>query len=170
MTRLLGGIALGILLAGCATKADKMIQPSANGLNVTFASASAKEGLIGFIPTTVRTVRDGRGITIQSEKEDFSADCKLVGHGFSAEFKSPKIVNLPSFGKDAKPATLTCMSGDEKVEKTYKVVNLSQNARTGNAMAMGILVSPLAGVIMAGTGAGDKTEDAYGFEDMTLEF
>ncbi len=147
-----------------------MTQPAADGTNVTFTNAAAKQGVIGFVPTRVETVEQGAGITLNSQEQSFAAACELNGDGFSATFKSPATINLPSYGDIEKPITLECSNRDKTRKQTYKVVNLSQKKRTGNAIAVGVLLSPLAGGIMAGTGAAPKDQDVYGYSNMKLSF
>ena len=148
-------------LAACSTTSDKILKPESDATGMGLRAGVAKESIVGFRATDIK-VLDGT-------KELSDIPCLLEGTEFVANFKAPATLNIPSFGKDSKPVRLTCTVDGAKHQKVYPAVNLSAQARKSNAVATGILISPIMGGVMAADAAQERVDDAIGYADIELK-
>lgn len=168
------------LTASCAATPDpeaekaKHLKPKEEALDVTFTDKKLAESVIGFRAARVTTVigegsSGGAGSSTIGGEESVQANCKVQSDGYSAKFQTPAIVNMPSFGTSTKPAKLTCEYDGKSYSQTYEPSNLSADSRTGNALAVGIILCPICGVGMAAANSSPKSGDAYGFSVLKLK-
>lgn len=127
------------------------------------------ERVVGFRAASVTTVINGNAdLRSGTEPSSVKSDCRLTSRGYAASFRTPATVNLPSFGRDTPPVTLSCTYNDEDVTKSFKAENLSKSSRTGTALGVGVLLCPVCGVAAGIAGSNDKVGDAYGFSALQL--
>ncbi|MEM8775351.1 MAG: hypothetical protein AAGF53_09970 [Pseudomonadota bacterium] len=161
-------------LAACGSpdpeaQKEKHLKPNTEAVSVEFNDKSAAEKIVGFRAVPVGLVDEGSDpFSSGSEPENLAAECSIVSQGYSARVTAPATVNMPSFGRDTPPATVSCEYQGKTYSETFKARNLSKGSRTGSSLAVGILLCPICGVAAGIAGSGDKVGDAYGFEDLTV--
>ncbi|MEO1137981.1 MAG: hypothetical protein AAFW87_00860 [Pseudomonadota bacterium] len=143
-------------------------------MNVEFNDRAIAQSVVGFRAINVWITKDDnqfQGSASSSSGADptVEAECTIKAKGYSAKFTSPAVVNMPSFGKETTSAKLNCNYAGTTISETLQPKNLSQGSRTGNAIAVGVLLCPVCGTAMAVGGAAEKDGDVYGFEDKTLK-
>lgn len=171
--KVLGAFATLALVAACGAPQGSSSQAVANKVDVAFTSEAARSGLLGFQPTEVRIKKlDPSGTTI-NDVDEINANCALTGQGYAATFTTPATVNVPNYGRRSKPIALACDYGDKNLERTYKIVNFSENqrkAKSSNVVTGLILLNP--GLIVGGAAAKVKTaedgSDIYGYNDISI--
>jgi len=181
---IMAALCASLTLSACSATSDpevekkKFLKASGeeNAVNVKFTNRSATKSVLGFRAINVMLTsgdQQFQGSAISSADAGGpieGANCTIKGDGYSASFDTPAIVNMPSFGKETTSATITCTYDDDKtVTERVSPVNLSQKARTSGAVAVGLVLCTVCGVAMAAGGAGDKTGDAFGFQDINLK-
>lgn len=147
--------------SGCATTSDTLLVPKTEAGSVIFTTKSAADGILGYEAVEVTVKQDGNDLT--------DVACTLDGSGYSAEFTAPATLNLPSYGPETKPVRLSCAAADGAYQQVFPVKNLSAEKRTSNAVATGILLSPLVGGAMAASANQTKAGDAFGYGDLALK-
>ena len=163
-----------LALAACGTpdpeaQKERHLKPKGEAVNVEFNDAAVAEKVVGFRAAPVGLVDKGSdALSSGSDAQSLPAECSIVSQGFSTRVTAPATVNMPSFGRDTPPATVTCQYNDETYSKTFKARNLSNGSRTGSSLVVGILLCPICGVAAGIAGSGDKVGDAYGFDDLTI--
>lgn len=178
-TFVVGGAAV-FFLAACAAESDpvkeqgKFLIPSDKAVDVEFTDPEQAQAVVGFRSATViagtKSSEPGNASRSQQATLDrVKADCTIKGDGYGATFVSPSFVNMPSFGPDTKPVTLSCTYEGKTTSKEIAPVNLSAASRDGNALVVGIVLCPICGLAVAAGNKSDKVGDAYGFELMELE-
>ncbi|MEO1137983.1 MAG: hypothetical protein AAFW87_00870 [Pseudomonadota bacterium] len=172
--KLMTGLCAIIALAACGSpdpeaQKEKHLRAKKDAVNVEFNDAKMAEKIVGFRAAPVSTVR-GAGADFSSGQraKNVGADCKIASKGYAAEFRTPTTVNLPSFGRETPPITMTCAYNDKTFTETFKAENLSKSSRTGGAFAVGVLLCPVCGVAAGVAGSGDKLGDAYGFAELEM--
>lgn len=166
-------------LAACgapdaAVEKEKFLTPSGDAVNVTFTDKAKAKAVLGFSAASVyvgpsKISGGGSGSSSQGNSKTVKAECKIIGDGYSAEFTSPAIVNMPSMGRETPPVDLICTYSDKEYKKTFEAINLSKSSRDGAALVVGVILCPICGVATAIANGGAKDGDAYGFDTMFLE-
>ncbi len=150
---------------------ERHLQAKADAINVTFNDKAVAKDVIGFRATSITAISEksgGGGSAAQGTTKRLSLSCKLTGSGFSAEFETPAVLNLPSLGKNSKSVKVDCSYKDKMISETYKAVNLSKTSRDGAVLAVGIVVCPICGVVGALANGGEQDSDVYGYDRMEI--
>ena len=121
-------------------------------------------GVIGYQPVTIHTATT-KGKPVRD------AYCELTGRGFTANFLTPAIVQVPNFGKATGDLVIYCRFEAQSISRIVKVQKNRRINLTGLAAGVGTAVGgPLAGAA-AGTitdlATPEPTSD-FGYEDSVV--
>ncbi|SLN14600.1 hypothetical protein ROA7450_00290 [Roseovarius albus] len=169
-------MALSLVLLNACTSADpdvakkQHLRAKADAVNVKFSDPALIKTVVGFRGVNFTTTRPDANETIGVDKGvDVNSSCKIQASGYSADFTTPAVVNMPSFGKYTQNAKLSCTYNDREYSKTLKPHNPSKSSRKGAAVAVGLLVCSACGGIMLAEAGGTREDDILVFEDVELE-
>lgn len=92
-------------------------------------------------------------------------ECDLSSAYFDATVSLPARVNLPSYGPETPAMTVRCVSDQFEYDKTFKVVNITQQSANAATVAHMVVGFGLVGAVATSTAASqrDKSADLFGY-------
>ncbi|MDE4173335.1 hypothetical protein PXK01_04155 [Phaeobacter sp. PT47_59] len=165
---LLGALSL---MAGCNTTTaeggeNQQIVSRNQSTEIQLTKAGKKQTPVNVLPVTIKYVHDNSYSA--SPVSTRPKDCIASSPYFKAAFTAPAQLNLPSYGEETPPMTVTCSSERDEVAKTVSVVNLTQQAVQAAAAGHMLFGFGLLGAaITAGhASARDKSKDVWGYPNL----
>jgi hypothetical protein len=128
---------------------------------VMLTSKGKKMNQIAAFPVRIDIDRNDSSLGPNASK----STCDLKSETFNAKIKLGDKVNLPSYGRQTPPMTVTCELNGKTLSKTVKAVNLTersyQNEATGHML---IGFGLLGAMVTAGQASNrDKSKDIFGY-------
>jgi hypothetical protein len=150
-------------LLACSETAPKQSRPLTVSPNVEMTDSGKRTPAVTVTPVKI-SFPDSRSYS--AVPTAFQPDtCTLTSPYFTAEVEIPSTVNLPAYGPSTPPLHVFCHTKNYTFDKSFKRVNLTQQAIAAASVAHVLVGYGLVGAaVTASVGSQrDTSQDVYGY-------
>lgn len=154
---------LTLPLLGCTEPGNSQTGPLTVSKNVKLTATGMRTPAVSVTPVKL-TFPDSRSYS--AVPYSFQPEsCSLISSHFTAEVPIPSQVNLPAYGPNTPPLRVLCDSENFTFDKSFKRVNLTQQAIATASVAHVLIGYGLIGAAVTASAGSqrDTSQDTYGY-------